>query len=48
MERWIILKWMLEVYGLMGWAELAQDIEQLRALVNTVMDLRAQSNVATF
>jgi hypothetical protein len=36
----IILKLILETGGGMDWIELAQDMAQWRALVNTVMNLR--------
>jgi hypothetical protein len=38
---WIILKWDIrEVgWGVMDWIDLAQDRDQWRALVNTVMNL---------
>jgi hypothetical protein len=36
----IILRWMLERWGSMDWIDLAQDRDQSRALVNTVMNLR--------
>jgi hypothetical protein len=32
----------------MDWIDLAQDTDQWRALVNTVMNLRVQQNVAKF
>jgi hypothetical protein len=39
---WVILKWILREIGWdgMDWIDLAQDREQYRALVNTVMNLR--------
>jgi hypothetical protein len=38
---WIILKCILEIgWGGMDWIDLAQDRNQWRALVNTVMNLR--------
>jgi hypothetical protein len=39
---WIILKWILREIGLdgMDWIDLAQDRDQWRVLVNTVMNLR--------
>jgi hypothetical protein len=36
----IILKWILERWDGMDWINLAQDREQWRALVSTVMNLR--------
>jgi hypothetical protein len=43
----IILKWILEKYseyGGMEWIDMAQDREEWRALVNTVMNLRYPKN----
>jgi hypothetical protein len=37
---WTILKWILERQDGMGWIDVAQDRNQWRALVNTVMNLR--------
>jgi hypothetical protein len=34
---WTILKWILERWGGMDWIDLAQDRDQWRALMNTVM-----------
>jgi hypothetical protein len=46
----IILKWSLERYdgGGMDWINLAQDRDQWRALVNTIMNLQAPYNVGKF
>jgi hypothetical protein len=38
---WTILKWILEIgWYCRDWIDLAQDRDQWRALVNTVMNLR--------
>jgi hypothetical protein len=37
---WKILKWILERWDWMDWIDLAQDMYQWRALMNTVMNLR--------
>jgi hypothetical protein len=37
--RWTILKWILERWGGMDWIDLAQDRDQWRALVNTIMNV---------
>jgi hypothetical protein len=49
-RSWIILKWILEKQdgGGMDWIDLAQDMGQWRALVNTVMNLRVISNAGNF
>jgi hypothetical protein len=45
----IILKWILEIgWGGVGWVDLAQDRDQWRALVNTVMNLSVTKNVGKF
>jgi hypothetical protein len=38
---WTILKWILERWDSMDCIDLAQNMDQWRALVNTVMNLRA-------
>jgi hypothetical protein len=43
----IILKWILG-WGVMDWIDLAQDRDQWRALVNTVMNLHVPWNVGKF
>jgi hypothetical protein len=41
---WIILKLIIQIgWGRMDWIHLAEDTEQWRALVNTVMNLRLSS-----
>jgi hypothetical protein len=37
---WTILKWILERLDGMDWIDLAKDRDQLRALANTVINLR--------
>jgi hypothetical protein len=37
---WTVLKWISDRMGCMVWIDLAQDRDQWRALVNTVMNLR--------
>jgi hypothetical protein len=37
---WIILKWILERWDGVNWIDMAQDRDQWRALVNTVLNLR--------
>jgi uncharacterized protein YjcR len=46
---WTILKWILEIgWDGMDWIDVAQDRDQWRALVNTVMNLRVPFNVGNF
>jgi hypothetical protein len=45
---WVILKWILERWDGMDWIDLAQDREQWRALVNTVMNHQVPYNVKKF
>jgi hypothetical protein len=45
---WIILRWFLERLCGMGWNDLVQYMDQWRALVNTVMNLRVQKTVGKF
>jgi hypothetical protein len=44
MGRWTILKWILERFRMgwsgLDWMDMAQDRDQWRALVNTVLNLR--------
>jgi hypothetical protein len=47
MVGWIILKWILGWSG-MDWIDMAQDTDQWRALVNTVMNLGVSYNVGKF
>jgi hypothetical protein len=37
---WTILKWILEIWDVVEWIDMAQDRDQWRALVNTVLNLR--------
>jgi hypothetical protein len=37
---WTILKWILERWDGVDWMDMAQEIDQWRALVNTVLNLR--------
>jgi hypothetical protein len=39
-DGWTILKWILERWDGVDWIELAEDRDQWRALVNTVLNLR--------
>jgi hypothetical protein len=39
-DGWTILKWILERWNGVEWIDMAQDREQWRALVNTVLNLR--------
>jgi hypothetical protein len=45
---WTILKWILERYDVMEWIDMAQDRNQWRALVNTVLNLRVPYNAGKF
>jgi hypothetical protein len=49
LRRSIILKWIREIgRSGMDWIELAQDADQRRAVVNTVMSLRVAYNFGKF
>jgi hypothetical protein len=37
---WTILKWILERWDGVDWIDMAQDRDQWKALVNTVLNLR--------
>jgi uncharacterized protein YjcR len=47
---WTILKWILREIGWDGtdWIDLAQDRDQWRALMNTLMNLRVPENAGKF
>jgi hypothetical protein len=38
--KWTILKYILERYNGMDWIDMAQDRDQWRVLVNTVLNIR--------